>query len=136
MSLFLRGSRASFLFEVPGSAFQMSVVGFSAHEWISSPFTVSVAVATATEIKSFDTIIGKHSLLTIINNDPGAGGGDRYFHGVIRRFEHTSMSGRTYLYEAELIPALSLLSLRRNCRIFQETTTQEIIRTLLEEYAK
>jgi type VI secretion system secreted protein VgrG len=133
MSLFMTGSRASFLFEIPGSALQMSVAGFSAHEWISHPFSVSVTIATATEIKSFDDVIGKHSLLTVINNDPVAGGGDRYFHGVIRRFEHTGMSGHKYLYEAELIPALSQLSLRRNCRIFQETTTQDIIKTLLEE---
>jgi type VI secretion system secreted protein VgrG len=111
----------------------MSVVGFSAHERISLPFSISVALATATEITSFDDIIGKHSLLTVINNDPAAGGGDRYFHGVVRKFEHTGMSGHKYLYQAELIPALSQLSLRRNCRIYQETTTQEIIKTLLEE---
>ncbi|MFH1028044.1 MAG: type VI secretion system tip protein TssI/VgrG, partial [Pseudomonadota bacterium] len=133
MSLLMAGSRASFLFEIPGSAAQLSVVGFSAHEWISQPFSLRVDVATATEIKSFDAIIGKHSLLTIVNNDPAAGGGDRYFHGVVRKFGHTGMSGRKFLYQAELIPALSQLSLRRNCRIFQETTTQEIIKMLLEE---
>jgi len=133
MSLFMTGSRASFLFEIPGSALQMAVVGFSAHESISRPFAVSVALATATEIRSFDDIIGKHSLLTVINNDPGAGGGDRYFHGVVRKFEHIGMSGRKFLYQADLIPALSQLFLRRNCRIFQETTTQAIIKKLLEE---
>jgi type VI secretion system secreted protein VgrG len=133
MSLLMAGSRAAFLFEIPGSAVQMSVVGFSAHEWISQPFSLRVDVATENEITSFDAIIGKHSLLTIINNDPAAEGGDRYFHGVVRKFEHTGMNGRKFLYQADLIPALSQLSLRRNCRIFQETTTQEIIKTLLEE---
>jgi type VI secretion system secreted protein VgrG len=89
-------------------------------------------LATTSEIKTFDGIIGKESLLTVINNDKAAGG-DRYFHGMVRRFELTGMSGRNYLYEAEVVPSVYFLSLRRNCRIFQETTTQEIIKTLLEE---
>jgi type VI secretion system secreted protein VgrG len=132
MSLSFQGSRASSLFEVQGSASGLLVVGFSAHEGISSLFTIRVALAAETEIKTFDEIVGKHSLLTVINNDKAAGG-DRYFHGMVRRFEHTGMSGRNYLYEAEVVPSVYFLSLRRNCRIFQETTTQEIVKTLLEE---
>ena len=133
MGILSSSSKASFLFEVLGTKTEMPVVCFSAFEWISLPFSLSVGIATSTEIKSFDDIIGKESLLTIVNNDTLSGGGDRYFHGVIRRFEHTGMSGRKFLYEAEIVPSMFLLSLRRNCRIYQETTTQEIIKTLLEE---
>lgn len=126
-------SKASFLLEIPGFMIKMPVASFSAYEWLSLPFATCVTIATSSEIRSFEDIIGNESLLTIINSDPFSGGGDRYFHGVIRRFEHTGMSGRKFLYEAEMVPTLFLLSLRQNCRIFQEKTTKEIIKTLLEE---
>jgi len=112
---------------------QLSVVAFTVFEKLSHHYSIKVELATSSEIKSFDDIIGNESLLTIINNDLLSAGGDRYFHGVIRRFEHTGMSGRKFLYEADIIPTLYLLSLRKNCRIFQETTTQDIIKKLLEE---
>jgi type VI secretion system secreted protein VgrG len=130
----LRSTRkAPFLFEITGPSNEMSVVSFYASEWISLPFSLSVAIATATEIKSFDDIVGYESLLSIANNDPLSGGSYRYFHGVVRRFEHTGLNGRRFLYEADIVPALYLLSLRKNCRIFQNKTTLEIVKTLLEE---
>jgi type VI secretion system secreted protein VgrG len=132
MALFFNSAKESFLYEVSGSSEQFAVVAFTVSEKMSSCFSILLELSSTLEIKSFDDIIGKESLLTVINMDQ-LSGEDRYFHGVIRKFEHTGMSGRKFLYEAEVVPSLSLLSLRRNCRIFQETTTQEIIKTLLEE---
>jgi type VI secretion system secreted protein VgrG len=133
MAIYGASSSASFLFKISGSTADMPVVSFSAVEWISLSFALSVTVATVDEIISFDEIIGKESLLTIVNSDLLSGIGDRYFHGLISRFEHIGMSGRKFLYEAEVVPTIFLLSLRRNCRIFQETTTQDIVKSLLEE---
>lgn len=133
MGILSSSSKASFLFNVSGSMTEMPVVSFSASEWVSLPYSLCVGIATSTEIKSFNEIIGNESVLTIVNSDLLSAGNDRYFHGVVRRFEHTGMSGRKFLYEADIIPTLYLLSLRKNCRIFQETTTQDIVKTLLEE---
>ncbi len=133
MGILSNSSKASFLFKVSGSMTEMPVVNFSASEWISLPYSMCVGIATSSEIKSFDDIIGNESVLTIINSDFFSAGGDRYFHGVVRRFEHTGVSGRKFLYEVDIIPTLYLLSLRKNCRIFQKTTTQDIVKMLLEE---
>jgi type VI secretion system secreted protein VgrG len=133
MSIYNLGSRASFLFEVSGTTNQLSVVNFSADEWMSCPYSVEVTCCTLVEIKSFDDIVGKEALLTIINKDFNAGGVDRYFHGVIRRFEYTGRNGRFFLYEAEVVPTLQQLSLRKNSRIFQDMQTQDIIQQILEE---
>ena len=112
----------------------MSVVSFSANEWVSLPFTITVTITAPLEIESFDGLIGSEALLTILNKDLLASGGDRYFHGLVRRFEHTGTSGNNYhLYEAEIVPAVFQLSLRKNSRIFQNITTQDIVKQLLEE---
>jgi len=133
MTISINSSKASFLFKVSGTTTPLAVVAFAGFEKISYYFTFKVELSSSTEIKSFDDIIGKESLLTIVNSDLLSGGDDRYLHGVVRKFEHTGMNGRKFIYEAEMVPTLFLLSLRKNCRIFQETTTQAIIKTLLEE---
>ncbi|ABB30531.1 type VI secretion system Vgr family protein [Geobacter metallireducens RCH3] len=134
LNLFNNSSSATFLFEVSGSAADMSVVSFTANEWMSLPYSVSVAFATPYGIESFDDIIGSEALLTIINKDLLAGGEDRYFHGIVRRLERIGSSSNNYcLYEAEIVPAVFQLSLRKNSRIFQNTMTQDIVKQLLEE---
>lgn len=124
---------AAFIFKLTGSGQELPVVNFSASEWISLPYSFTVAIATTAELGNADQMIGSEALLTIVNSVPVTDGSDRYFHGVIRRIEHTGMNGRDFLYEVEVIPALFLLSLRKNCRIFQKKNTQEIVKTVLEE---
>ncbi|MCM0084221.1 type VI secretion system tip protein VgrG [Geomonas sp. Red32] len=108
-------------------------MNFDASEWMSLPFSVTVAIATASELGNPDDILASPALLTITRNDTVMRGDDRYFNGVIRRFEHTGKSGRKFLYEAEVVPSLFFLSLRRNCRIFQDKSTRDIIATVLEK---
>jgi type VI secretion system secreted protein VgrG len=108
-------------------------VNFTAYEWLSLPFAIEVTVATTMEIPSFDEIVGQESLLTIKNNDILSGGENRYFHGVVRKIEYTGMSGRKYIYDLEIVPTIQLLSLKKNCRIFQEKTTQEIIEAIFKD---
>lgn len=128
------GSTASLLFKVFGTDANISVVHFSANEWISFPYLVEVGCCTLTEIKKIDDILGKNALLTVINSDKKSGGDDRYFHGVIRRFEYTGRNGHFYLYNAEVVPSFQQLCLRKNFRIFQDMKTQSIIQKILEEW--
>jgi type VI secretion system secreted protein VgrG len=128
------GSTASLLFKVFGTDANISVAHFSANEWISFPYLVEVGCCTLTEIKKIDDILGKNALLTVINSDKKSGGDDRYFHGVIRRFEYTGRNGHFYLYDAEVVPSFQQLSLRKNFRIFQDMHVQDIIRKILEEW--
>jgi type VI secretion system secreted protein VgrG len=132
MSINLSSSRARFLFQIFGPSLETSVVCLWAHEALSTTFTVMLTLASPVEIGTFDDIIGKESLLTIVNSDPDSGG-DRYFHGVVRKIEHTGMNGRFFLYDAEVVPTLFQLSLRKNSRIFQRLHVQDIIKQVLQE---
>jgi type VI secretion system secreted protein VgrG len=96
-------------------------------------FRVQIHFATTIEINDYDKLIGSESLLTILNDYDEYGDTDRYFHGIIRKLEYVGADGDYFLYEAEMVPKFWQLSLRKNCRIFQETTTQEIVKKLLEE---
>jgi len=74
MSAYNPGSTASLLFKVFGTDANISVVHFSANEWISFPYLVEVGCCTLTEIKKIDDILGKNALLTVINSDKKSGG--------------------------------------------------------------
>ncbi|MEA5115852.1 MAG: type VI secretion system tip protein TssI/VgrG [Proteiniphilum sp.] len=73
------------------------------------------------------TVVG--GVGAILNDESG----DRYFHGIIRKFKHAGTSERLQIYEAQMVPSLWLLSLEEKCRIFQDKPLKEIITTLLDE---
>jgi len=112
-----KGSQASFLFEIKGAP-EIEVAYFQAQERISEPFVVHVALAGTSQIR-YEDVIQKEALLTL-----SGGEADRYFHGIVRKFEHTGKSGTKFLYQAEIVPSLMLLSLKQDCRIFQDKKVQ------------
>jgi type VI secretion system secreted protein VgrG len=121
----LSADEPRFLFEMEGPEFR--VVQFRAHEAISSPFEVDLALASEDEIE-FDTVIGQEGLLTILGEDE-----DRCIHGLLKEFTQTGSRGRFYLYQARLVPAVWLLALEQDCRIFQQKKVDEIVSQILEE---
>ncbi|RLB92248.1 MAG: type VI secretion system tip protein VgrG [Deltaproteobacteria bacterium] len=129
MSISGDANEAQFLFEVSGTEF--AVADFTAREGISTPYEVDLTLASEDEI-SFDDVVGNEAVLTIL------GGDDkqvikRYFHGIISQFMQTGIRGRFYLYQANMVPTLWLLSLEQDCRIFQEKSVTDIVKKILEE---
>ena len=128
-------SEAKFLFELLDVDYDLSVVGFDVEETVSDTFVVNLTLAGKEKI-TFEDVKLQEGLLTVVGgvgailNDES---GDRYFHGIIRKFKHAGTSGRLQLYEAQMVPSLWLLSLEEKCRIFQDKPLKEIIETLLEE---
>jgi len=133
MAVNLSSSRARFIFDLTGSSTNFAVVSLRAHEALSTPFSIELTLAGDTDSSNLDDLIGRESLLTITNSDPDSGG-DRYFHGIVRRFEQCGRNGSFTLYEAETVPTLWQLSLRKNSRIFQHMQTQEIVALILKEH--
>ncbi len=58
--------------------------------------------------------------------------GERYFHGVVRRFVEGYQDERFMHYRMELVPWLWLLTLKSNCRIFQDLTCPEILKKIFD----
>jgi type VI secretion system secreted protein VgrG len=126
MSMYDKGSQASFLLEIKGVP-ASEVVYFQAFERISEPYVLNVDLASSSEIP-IDQAIQKEALLTISGAEA-----DRYFHGIVRKFEHTGKSGLKYLYNAAIVPFLQLLSLEKDCRIFQNKKVQDIVVQIFQE---
>ncbi len=120
------GSQASFLFEIKGAP-EIEVATFQAQERISEPFAVHVALASTSQIQ-YDDVIQKEALLSLSGDEA-----DRYFHGIVRKFEHTGKNGQKHLYQADIVPFLMLLSLEQDCRIFQDKKVQDIVTKIYQE---
>ena len=136
----MSASTAQFTFEFLDVDYEMSVLNYFAVEKLSTLSGVNLMLVSSNQdiIPSGD-VIRQESLLTIINPyknclQPGMEDvPDRYFHGIIRKFRYVGMNGNFHTYEAQLVPALWLLTLKTNCRIFQDMKLQDIIGKILQE---
>lgn len=115
-----------FTFEIIDPQCDFSVIDFRAREWISAPYEVSLTLAKEKEI-AFSDAIGKEALLEI------AGKENRFFHGILSQFVKTGKKGAFYLYKATLVPDLWRLSLKQDCRIFQNMDTPAIVKDVLDK---
>ncbi|MEP6491153.1 MAG: type VI secretion system tip protein TssI/VgrG [bacterium] len=59
--------------------------------------------------------------------------GERYFHGVVRRFSQGSRSDGFVSYRAEVVPSIWFLSLATDCRIFQQKSVPDIVKKVLDD---
>ena len=116
-----------FLFEISGVKPELLVVRFDLVEGVSAPYEMSVELACDDEVK-MDDALGKEGFLTLAGD-----GGDRIVHGVVDRFQHTGAKGRFALYNARVVPYLRLLSLERDCRIFQNKSVPDIVKQVLQD---
>lgn len=62
-----------------------------------------------------------------------AGGGERYFNGLVRRFVQLGKTESFVSYRAEVVPATWFLSLTTDCRIFQAKSVPDIVKEVLTQ---
>ncbi|WP_409456851.1 phage late control D family protein [Pseudomonas sp.] len=63
-----------------------------------------------------------------------ADGDTRYISAHVSDFVHTGADGGIAIYSAELVPWLWILSRRRDSRIFQDKTTEQIVKEVFAYY--
>lgn len=131
MGLFTKGSEASFTLDIEGLS-AIEVLRFNAYEWLTEPFIVDIALVSRSEI-AFEKAIAHEALLTIASD-----GADRYFHGIIRKFEYKGQIGTNILnqkhrYDSQIVPFTHLLGLEQDCRIFQNKNVQDIIEDVFKD---
>ena len=127
----MSASNAQFTFTFLDLDHEVSVLSFNAIENVSH-LSGATLMLVSEQIISCKDIVRQEGVLTIIN-PKGANAPDRYFHGIVRKFRHAGMKDRFHIYEAHLVPSLWLLSLKQNCRIFQDMKLQDIIGKILKE---
>ena len=119
-------NESQYLFQIAG--IKLRVLEFTLVEEISAPFELNLQLAVKDEVK-FDDVIGNEAVLSISCDNEIF----RYVHGICNRFSQTGGVGDFYLYEARVVPFMWSLSLESDCRIFQEKTTEDIVKQVLQE---
>ena len=84
-------------------------------EAISGLFHYSLDMLSEDLTLKFPSLVGKSMTVDFTLED----GKHRYLHGVIGKFVQGSTDSRFTRYRAELYPWLWLLTMTRDCRIFQ-----------------
>jgi len=82
--------------------------------------------------EELSTFLGKR--MTIHLRGEGEEGEDRQFIGTIVSVETLGVRRGKAHFVAEVRPKMWTLTLRRNSRVFQEMTTEQIVKTILEEH--
>ncbi len=117
-----------FLFAVEGVQATLRVVRFSATEGMSRLFHIEIDVASEDATLDFGDVLRQKAQLSI----PPADGDPRYLCGIVSRLTQLETAEKLAAYRIEVVPRVWLLSLRSDCRIFQNLTAPDIIKAVLE----
>ncbi len=117
----------SLSFEVEGLSADFTVVSLSGEEGISRPFRFDLELSAPSAALAFRKVINQPARLIIAD-----GRRKRLIHGIVGRFEQATSGRGSGIYRVALLPELWRLSLRRNCRVFQDLSVHEIVETVLE----
>jgi type VI secretion system secreted protein VgrG len=105
------------------------ITALTGTEGVSTLFHFQAELLGRDEKADFDAIVGKGVTISV-----AAGGGDRYFHGVVSRFAQSGTVGRHATYRADIVPWLWFLTRTSDCRIFQKKSVPDIVKQLFGEY--
>ncbi len=128
MTVIYRADEADLTFRVSGFDGELRVTAVRGEEGLSRPFLFLLELACDDDGIDFESMIASPALLTLRGEQ-----GERHVHGVVSVWEQAEPGEHYTTYHAELVPAVRLLEFRRNCRIFQNKTVQDIITQILDD---
>jgi type VI secretion system secreted protein VgrG len=101
----------------------------SGEEQISVLFRFQLEMVSEDQKLDFSAIVGKNITVTLLLND----GTKRYINGVVGRFMQEDSNVRLTTYYADIHPWLWLLTKTRDCRIFQNKSIPQIIKSIFDD---
>lgn len=120
-------SAAQLAFQISGGEIDQFLVSrFRGAEGLCQLYRFEIELVSTEADVDFDAVVGKSAVLSV-----NTSAGERWFHGVIGRFELIGETVGQNYYRAELVPAVWLLTHRYGSRIFQNKTVPEIITDVL-----
>ena len=108
----------------------LAVASFTYNEQLGRLFSGEVDLLSESADVDFDKLVGTPVTVGVEDSD----GKTRYFSGIASRFVHTGWSGRYASYRLTMVPTMWLLSRTSDCRIFQNQTIPQILKTVLAQY--
>lgn len=110
---------------------KLFLASFQGREEISRPYSYRLELVAPPESPvDFTKLVGKPIGIELAFGE----GEPRFFHGICSRLAQVGEDERFISYRAEVVPQLWLLTRRSNCRIFQEKSVPEILKTILGEH--
>jgi type VI secretion system secreted protein VgrG len=129
------GSATNVQFSLEGGPLPAGTVavGYQAFEAISRPFEIQVDFYTTDTGFDVSTCVKQALLLVVIDGE----GATRPYHGVVERAEFLKVRNvldeQRFYFRVHLVPALSALAFRENCRIFQNQSIIDVVTTIFTE---
>ena len=130
MGKYSQADRA-FRVDTPLGEDELLLESFTGFEQVSAPFQYTLEMLSENDSIDPPDLLGQPVSFSVRLAD----GSDRFFHGIVCRFRQLGKSEDLTSYQAEVVPWLWLLSLTRDCRIFQEKSVPDIIREIFSKYS-
>ncbi|MDD1976991.1 MULTISPECIES: type VI secretion system Vgr family protein [Pseudomonas] len=109
---------------------ELQLLRFTGEEGISELFRYDVELVSQDARIELKKLIGKKVTMAITLAD----GSFKYISAHVSDFVHSGADGGVANYNAELVPWLWILSRRRDSRIFQDKTTEQIVKEVFAYY--
>ncbi len=126
----LSGNIENFTFAVQGAKAKFKLAKIVGAESMSTPFEYTLELVSEDADIDFAQIISKAGVVKFISDGDNI---ERYIHGMIADFALVDQGLRLTTYTARLVPRVWNLSQMSDCRIFQATTTPDIIKKILDD---
>ncbi len=98
------------------------------HEELGRPFSIDAELISDDEDILLDNLLGKNVTISLETDEE-----TRYFNGIITEFFQKENIDRNACYGAVIKPWFWLLTLSENCRIFQEKSYPDIIKSVFDD---
>ena len=129
---FSQNSDLYFTFKAEGDPdAELVVAGFAVHEAISELYLVDLALASRKADLDLTKMMDQGGTLTIHDRYSGK---KRHYHGLVESAEKGDTGSRYTSYHITLRPSLHRLRFMSDCRIFQQQSYLDIVRTILQEW--
>ncbi|ULU23585.1 type VI secretion system Vgr family protein [Dyella terrae] len=136
-----RSADVRFTFTPAASSTAFEVVSFGLEESLSAdglpsadgaplPYRLSVELSSFDDNVDFSTLLDAPAHFAIWRDGQVV----RHVHGIVTAWDQADSGTHRTRYSAVLEPALARLTLRSNCRIFQQLSVPDIIGALLKEH--
>lgn len=113
----------------PGQG-SMLLTSFDGGEHLSRPYRFRLNLLVQRDDLTADEILGKGYSVTLRHPS----GAERVFHGLAATLVSGNMAGRgTKHYQVEIVPWLWFLSLRSDCRIFENMSVRDILNKVFQD---
>jgi len=109
---------------------ELQLLSFTGREAVSELFSFQVDLISQDARIELKKLIGKKVAIGIALAD----GGTKHISAHVSDFVHTGADGGIANYSAELVPWIWILSRRRDSRIFQDMTTEQIVKEVFAYY--